>query len=65
MNHNAQRGEGDGQTTMLTETQNAIEVARTFRVQTLGCKVNQADSEAIAAELVARGYAKQLGAEGS
>ena len=29
--------------------------ARTFTVQTLGCKVNQADSEAIAAELIARG----------
>ncbi len=28
---------------------------RTFSVQTLGCKVNQADSEAIAAELIARG----------
>jgi threonylcarbamoyladenosine tRNA methylthiotransferase MtaB len=39
---------------MTTETQPTTE-QRTFRVQTLGCKVNVADSEAIAAALVARG----------
>ena len=46
---------------MTTETQVAPEATRTFRVQTLGCKVNAADSEAIAAALVARGLSPAPG----
>jgi threonylcarbamoyladenosine tRNA methylthiotransferase MtaB len=40
---------------MTTETEQTNASPRTFSIQTLGCKVNQADSEAIAAALIARG----------
>jgi threonylcarbamoyladenosine tRNA methylthiotransferase MtaB len=40
---------------MTTEIEQTPASPRSFSIQTLGCKVNQADSEAIAAELIARG----------
>ncbi|MBA3823379.1 MAG: tRNA (N(6)-L-threonylcarbamoyladenosine(37)-C(2))-methylthiotransferase MtaB [Ktedonobacterales bacterium] len=46
---------------MTTEIPTARPAPPTFRVQTLGCKVNAADSEAIAAELVARGLTPAQG----
>jgi threonylcarbamoyladenosine tRNA methylthiotransferase MtaB len=39
----------------MTTDEDSAGSPRTFSVQTLGCKVNQADSEAIAAELIAHG----------
>ncbi len=40
---------------MTTHARQDAPPQRTFSVHTLGCKVNHADSEAIAAELIAQG----------
>lgn len=40
---------------MTTNTPHTSRLGPTFSIETLGCKVNQADSEALAASLIARG----------
>lgn len=54
----------EGRTIVGAQTPPIQATTRTFAVETLGCKVNQADSEAIAAELIARGL-RPVGAEAS